>query len=57
MKTIWYLCWAGLLAACAAPHAARVSCDSKLRPINAPAPAAGAPLADAVVTKALDGAP
>jgi hypothetical protein len=57
MKTIWYLCWAGLLAACAAPHAARVSCDSKLRPINAPAASASAPLADAVVTKALDGAP
>jgi hypothetical protein len=57
MRTIWYLCASGLLAACAAPHAARVACDNKLRPINAPVPAATAPLANATIAKALDGAP
>jgi hypothetical protein len=34
MRVIWFLSWMGLLAACATPHAARVSCDTKLRPIN-----------------------
>jgi hypothetical protein len=34
MKAISVLCYVGLLVACAAPHAARVSCDGKLRPIN-----------------------
>jgi hypothetical protein len=57
MRTIWTLCWMGLLAACAAEHAARVSCDSRLRPINAPAPPANGPLAHAAATKELNGAP
>jgi hypothetical protein len=34
MKTISVLCYVGLLVGCAAPHAVRVSCDGRLRPIN-----------------------
>jgi len=34
MKAIWILSWLAL-SACAAHKAAPVSCDSKLRPINA----------------------
>jgi hypothetical protein len=56
MKIIWLLCCMGFLAACATYHAARVSCDSNLRPINAVIPAAGAPRADAASIKSLDGA-
>jgi hypothetical protein len=47
----------GLLAACAAQHAARINCDGKLRPINAPVPPVAAPLASAVYGKTLNGAP
>jgi hypothetical protein len=54
---IWLLCGIGLLVACTTQHAARVSCDSNLRPINAATPAAGGPLADAASSKPLDGAP
>jgi len=53
---IWILCWMGLLAACATRHAARVSCDSKLRPINASASLAIGPAADAAPAKMLNGA-
>ena len=47
----------GLLAACAAQHAARINCDGKLRPINAAVPPVAAPLASAVYGKTLNGAP
>jgi hypothetical protein len=57
MKIILHLSWAALLMGCATHHAARISCDSNLRPINAPAQAAAGPLADTVKTKAMDGAP
>jgi hypothetical protein len=37
MKTITIFCTVLLLSACGAPHAARVRCDERLRPINPPA--------------------
>jgi hypothetical protein len=57
MKIILHLSWTFLLMGCAAHHAARVSCDSNLRPINAPVPAQAGPLADAMPSKATSGAP
>ena len=57
MKTIWWVFCMGLLAACAAQHAARVSCDGKLRPINSPAPASGGVRADSAARKSVDGVP
>jgi hypothetical protein len=56
MKIILILSWTALLMGCATHHAARVNCDGNLRPINAPAPAAPSPLADAMSSKATGGA-
>lgn len=47
MKAICILCCLALLGACATPHAARVSCDGKLRPINLSAPPASGAVAGA----------
>jgi hypothetical protein len=57
MKMILHLSWTALLMGCATHHAARVSCDGNLRPINASVSAAATPLADAMTTKATGGAP
>lgn len=45
MRAITILWMAVLLCACRAPHAPRVRCDERLRPINPPATAAARPAA------------
>lgn len=57
MRKLWIVCGIALLTACATQHGARVSCDSKLRPINAPATQVAAPLAGTEPVKAMNGAP
>lgn len=57
MRKLWIVCGIALLTACATQHGTRVSCDSKLRPINAPATQVAAPLAGTEPVKAMNGAP
>jgi hypothetical protein len=54
---IWILGLMGLLVGCASPHATRVSCDSKLRPINATKSPVVGRADDAVAAKMPQGAP